>query len=54
MNKLIFIEKKFYYFVYGFCMCFVDLKWILGENIYFYIIGFGKFKGYRIGFYNYL
>ena len=54
MNKLISTEKKFYYFAYGSCMCPVDLKRTLGENTHPYIIGPGKLKGYRIGFYNYL
>lgn len=54
MNKLISTEEKFYYFAYGSCMCPVDLKRTLGENTHTYVIGPGKLKGYKIGFYNYL
>ncbi|NEQ36143.1 MAG: gamma-glutamylcyclotransferase [Okeania sp. SIO3I5] len=53
MNKLISTEKKFYYFAYGSCMCPVDLKRTFAENTYPYVIGPGKLKGYRIGFYRY-
>ncbi|MGK7921407.1 MAG: gamma-glutamylcyclotransferase [Trichodesmium sp.] len=53
MKKLIYAEKKFYYFAYGSCMCPVDLKRTLGENTYPYVIGPAKLKGYRLGFYRY-
>nr|WP_324616329.1 gamma-glutamylcyclotransferase [Lusitaniella coriacea] len=44
-------EPKFYYFAYGSCMCPVDLKRSLGENVCPYIIGPALLSGYRLGFY---
>ncbi|ACK72579.1 AIG2 family protein [Gloeothece citriformis PCC 7424] len=44
-------ESTFYYFAYGSCMCPVDLKRTLGENVSQYVIGVATLKGYRLGFY---
>ncbi|MDY7013016.1 MAG: gamma-glutamylcyclotransferase [Cyanobacteriota bacterium] len=41
----------FYYFAYGSCMCPIDLKRSLGENVHPYIIGPAALSGYRLGFY---
>jgi cation transport regulator ChaC len=41
----------FYYFAYGSCMCPVDLKRSLGENVHAYVIGAATLKGYRLGFF---
>jgi cation transport regulator ChaC len=46
-------EPMFYYFAYGSCMCPVDLKRSLGENTHAYVVGTGKLRGYRLGFYRY-
>lgn len=44
-------EPMFYYFAYGSCMCPVDLKRTFGERTHAYIVGTGRLKGYRLGFY---
>lgn len=44
-------EAMFYYFAYGSCMCPVDLKRTFGEHTHAYIVGTGRLKGYRLGFY---
>jgi cation transport regulator ChaC len=44
-------ESDFYYFAYGSCMCPVDLKRSLGENVWRYVIGSATLSGYRLGFY---
>ncbi|MDY6784801.1 MAG: gamma-glutamylcyclotransferase [Cyanobacteriota bacterium] len=41
----------FYYFAYGSCMCPVDLKRSLGENVHPYILGPATLARYRLGFY---
>jgi cation transport regulator ChaC len=43
-------EPSFYYFAYGSCMCPVDLKRTVGENVYSYVVGKAILKGYRLGF----
>ncbi len=44
-------EPMFYYFAYGSCMCPVDLKRSLGENMHPYVVGPAQLKGYKLGFY---
>lgn len=44
-------EPTFYYFAYGSCMCPVDLKRSLGEDMHPYAIGVATLDGYRLGFY---
>jgi len=44
-------EPTFDYFAYGSCMCPVDLKRSLGENVHPYIIGPAVLTHYRLGFY---
>lgn len=44
-------EPSFYYFAYGSCMCPVDLKRTVGENVCSYVVGKAILKGYRLGFY---
>jgi cation transport regulator ChaC len=44
-------EDLFYYFAYGSCMCPVDLKRSLGENMHSYVVGTAVLKGYRLGFF---
>jgi cation transport regulator ChaC len=44
-------EARFHYFAYGSCMCPVDLKRSLGENVRDYAIGPATLTGYRLGFY---
>lgn len=46
-------EPTFYYFAYGSCMCPVDLKRSLGENVHSYVVGHGILKEYRLRFYGY-
>lgn len=45
------LEDQFYYFAYGSCMCPVDLKRSLGENVHPYVVGPATLSGYRLGFY---
>lgn len=51
MASLQSVEPSFLYFAYGSCMCPVDLKRTLGENMYPYVIGPATLSGYRLGFY---
>jgi cation transport regulator ChaC len=44
-------EPTFYYFAYGSCMCPVDLKRSLGEDMHPYVVGVATLKNYRLGFY---
>lgn len=44
-------EPWFYYFAYGSCMCPVDLKRTLGENMSPFVVGHATLQGYRLGFY---
>ncbi|WP_088891510.1 gamma-glutamylcyclotransferase [Leptolyngbya ohadii] len=44
-------EPYFYYFAYGSCMCPVDLKRSLGENMHPYVIGHATLSNYRLGFF---
>ncbi|MBD1996182.1 gamma-glutamylcyclotransferase [Leptolyngbya sp. FACHB-541] len=46
-----FREPMFYYFAYGSCMCPVDLKRSLGENVHAHVIGAATLRGYRLGFF---
>lgn len=46
-------ESYFHYFAYGSCMCPVDLKRSLRENIHPYVVGPATLKGYRLGFHYY-
>ena len=43
-------ETSFYYFVYGSCMCPIDLQRSMGEDMYQYLVGKGTLKGYRLRF----
>ncbi|MBD2021004.1 gamma-glutamylcyclotransferase [Leptolyngbya sp. FACHB-36] len=51
MASLQSVEPSFLYFAYGSCMCPVDLKRTLGENMYPCVIGPATLSGYRLGFY---
>ncbi|MEM7770979.1 MAG: gamma-glutamylcyclotransferase [Cyanobacteria bacterium P01_E01_bin.6] len=44
-------QDIFYYFAYGSCMCPVDLKRSLGEEVYSYVLGPAILHGYRLGFF---
>ncbi len=46
-------EPTFLYFAYGSCMCPVDLKRSLQEDVCSYVIGPATLNGYRLGFYHY-
>ncbi len=40
----------FYYFAYGLCMCPLDLRQTMGEDMYQYLIGTAILRGYRLRF----
>ena len=42
---------NFYYFAYGSCMCPIDLKRSLLEDMHDYVVGKAILEGYRLGFY---
>lgn len=44
-------EPSFHYFAYGSCMCPVDLQRTFGERTHNYVVGVGRLRGYRLGFY---
>ncbi|AGY56686.1 gamma-glutamylcyclotransferase [Gloeobacter kilaueensis] len=48
------LDTHFLYFAYGSCMCPVDLKRSLGEDVHSSVLGSAQLSGYRLGFYHYL
>jgi cation transport regulator ChaC len=46
-------EPAFYYFAYGSCMCPVDLKRSLGEDMHPYVVGPAALREHRLGFHYY-
>ncbi|MBW4697224.1 MAG: gamma-glutamylcyclotransferase [Aphanocapsa lilacina HA4352-LM1] len=47
-------EPTFLYFAYGSCMCPVDLKRSLAEDVHGRVVGAARLSGYRLGFFHYL